>query len=332
MKQIESGGSSGRKRRTMVCLAAILMVLLAMSCSGCRSEPNEAVNVLMGKDRVPPRLLGLKAIAPSQVRASFDEPVTLVSGSHQPLDSRKSNHVVIALEQALEPGKSVRISGTVKDEAGNRMSFEGEAYGFNPRMPEVLITELTSDGTPKSPDRTEIAALSDGNIAGMCLCDGIRTDFVSWFVFPDCEVRKGDYIIVCWDGKWSSPKPSVHVFSAKGNPSQYNGIQTLYADPSADSDALDCVIYANHEGTAYSRFGSQAMQNRAEAALDAGIWRLAAGDGELTGLDAVNSRAATATRSISRRMPYLDSDSAADWYVTVTGGSTMGADNTSEAF
>lgn len=325
---------NGRMKEFLLPLLCFAASLLVCACSGCDSNVLRTVNVLQGRDRLPPRLECLESVGSREVRIVFDEPVTLVRKNFQYGAMNDRNMISVILDKVLSPGEKVRLSGAVMDENGNRMSFDGEVYGFNNHIPEVLISEITTGGTEKSPDRTEIAVLSDGNMAGMCLCDGIRTDFLNWFVFPDCPVKKGDYVVVCWGQSWKPGYDGVKVMecNGKGNPSQFNGIQTLYRSPSANSELVDCVVYANHDGSAYAKFGSQAVQNRVSTAVQLGFWNIQQGAEEITGLCGVNSARTTATRSISRYFPYVDTDSMKDWYVTQTSGSTFGRDNTSDPY
>lgn len=319
-------------------ISAALMLFAALaicSCSGCRAEIGHAVNVLQGQDRIPPRLLSMAAVSPTQIQIKFDEPVTLSRAPFPCMQESHGNIITITLDSPLAPGSSLSLSAAAQDARGNMTSFSGTIYGFNPRTPSLLITELTTAGTSKSPDRTELLALSDGNMAGVTLYDGVIADFSHHFIFPDTEIRRGEYIVLQWTGEPPDSTQSVHHFSAmrQSDPSQYNGIQMLCEDPSRASRILDCVIYTNHNGQAHSRFGSKQNLARAKTAIGLGAWKAAAIDnGEITGLCGVDSSKATATRSMSRRFPYEDTDSNADWQITATGGSTFGSDNLSPPY
>lgn len=311
-------------------MAVLCWAVLMMSCLSCEAGFKEVVDVLSGRDIVPPRLVGMEAVAPDRVHVVFDEPVEPALGSFGCGAWADRNIVSVELGRVLPPGESAEVGGTVVDPSGNRTSFQGRVYGHNPRIPRLLITELTTAGTPKSPDRTELAVLSGGDMAGLCLCDGLRGDFENRFVFPSCQVEAGDYVVVCWDGQ---PQTDPLVFHAGGKGlSQYNGVQGLFETPAADAVCLDCVLYANHGGTAHGKFGSAAVLERAVLAVEEGLWNLAEGETEVSGLSAVDSSKATATRSMARRFPYKDTDSARDWYTTENRGSTFGGDNTSAAY
>lgn len=319
------------KSAALLRLAVICWAFLLLGCLSCEARSREVVNVLSGRDIVPPRLLRMEAVAPDRIEMAFDEPVLLAWSDFDFPFSTDRNIVAARLPSPLAPGEELALGGVVIDLSGNRMGFRGVVYGFNPRVPRVLITELTTSGTEKSPDRTELAVLSGGNMAGLCLCDGIRADFISRFVFPDCPVEEGDYVVVCWDGVPQSDPLVFHAGAGSGL-SRYNGIQTLYRTPAAGATCLDCLLYANHGGTASGKFGSAEVLARAAKAVEEGWWRLAPGETETTGLSAVDSSKATATRSMARRFPYIDTDSASDWYTTENRGSTFGGDNTSAPY
>lgn len=312
--------------------AALLLVLAALTaCTGCQSDASRAINVFEGRDRIPPRLTDLRAVSATEVQAVFDEPVTISVNDSPYSCTSSANTVTFSLGFVLDAGRSVEIRATVRDEWSNSTSFSGTVFGYNPDVPALLITELTTTGSAKSPDCTELYCLTDGNLCGVCLYDGLPDEYNFRFVFPSASVRKGDYIVIEWEGKGNSTVGNVHFFGAglDTNPSQYNGLQALSVSPSPGADVMDCVLYANHAGVAYERFGSAKNLRRATKAVERGLWRAG---GEITGLCAVDASKTSATRSIARIWPYQDTDTAYDWYITATGGCTFGAANTAPAF
>lgn len=167
--------------------------------------------------------------------------------------------------EGLNPGESRMI----EIEHGNN-SVRTEVWGFNARLPEVLINEFSTKGDKRNPDRTEIYVAEDGNLCGMVLTNGKEV-----FMFPDTEVKAGEYLVYNWK---------------TGLPANNGKIQ-LRRDPSKWSEVLDSVEYTDK-----------------------------------------SSKQSTATRTMSRRLGKdglpIDTDSAQDWYITVTRGQSFGQKNT----
>ena len=306
--------------------AVALVLVLLLGCSQDVDVP-EVFNVFSGVDDTAPVLLGAYSESSSTVRLDFSEPVKLY-GSYVGQYSARSEgkSIYIVLPSTLEPGVKTQISGRVRDNAGNTCGFSIQVWGMNPRLPDLVINEFTTKGSEKSPDRTELRILEDGNLNGMVLYGGIPDDWDVRLLFPDMEVRRNDKVVVWWTQELPETAESgngvVNICaSCSDNPSSNNGTFVLCDTPSIGARVIDAVIYSNFSSS-YQGFGTKSAQQRAQWVLDCGAW---------TG-DAVDSTSSTATRSISRFSDGRDSDSAIDWYITVTGGSTFGSDNTSEPY
>ncbi|MBR6085337.1 MAG: hypothetical protein IKP61_06985 [Spirochaetales bacterium] len=309
----------------LILAAAILLVVL--SC-GTEPEPAEVFNAFIGKDCLSPTLLSVKSESGSIIRLEFDEPVKVFGRSFEPSAARcDGRFVYVSLPKSLPPGQKSTVSGRVKDYSGNTTGFSVSVWGFNPRLPETVINEFSTKGTAKSPSRTELLVLGEGNLNGIVLYCGIPDDYDVCVMLGDIEVKKDDLVVIWWTealpedvvpreaGVWNICAQSAQ------KPSSNNGTLVLCENPSSGSAVMDAVVYSNfsqsHEG-----FGTRAALLRARWVLASGAW---------TG-DAVDGTSSTATRSVCRFSGRTDSDSDSDWYVTVTSGSTFGAANTSEAF
>ncbi len=80
----------------------------------------------------------------------------------------------------------------------------------------------------------------------------------------------------------------------------------------------------------YRGFGSAATLARAEELVRQGGW--IATEQAIRPEDAVNPEAGTATRSLCRGSDSQDSDTAADWHIVPTRGSTFGTANSDERY
>ena len=311
----------------LLTVSAVAVLFVVLSCSQ-EPEPIELFNVLAGKDCQAPVLLSVQSESSSIVRLEFDEPVKVFGSSFGYSKARaEGRFIYVSLPDSLPPGECSTVSGRVKDYAGNTAGFSVSVWGFNPRLPEIVINEFTTKGTAKSPSRTELCVLEDGSLNGMVLYAGIPDDYDTCVVLGDIEVKKDDLVVIWWleelpDGILKKLPGLWNVCSASSaKPASNNGTIVLCENPSAGAAVLDAVVYSNfsqsHEG-----FGTKSALQRAMWVISAGAW---AGE-------AVDGTASTATRSVSRRMNASDSDSCSDWYVTVTSGATFGSVNTSDAF
>ena len=161
------------------------------------------------------------------------------------------------------------------------------------------------------------------------------------------DVVAGDYVVVHFrpqgipeeinettdraasGGRNASPDAWDYWVSGGTGLSTNNGVLSLVENPLGGY--IDAVIYSNRTSesdTRYRGFGSRKMLARADAVVEAGQW-VAAGRAVVPE-DAIPSGASTATRSMSRRSDGRDTNSAADWHITPTRGSTPGSVNTDE--
>ena len=319
------------KRKAIIILttAAALTVAMVVLLIGCSQEIDavEVFNAFAGTDNVAPVLISASTQSSSVVKLDFSEPVKVYGSSFGEYSARSDGKsIYISLPSSLEPGCRSEISGRVRDYAGNTCGFSVQVWGLNPRLPAVLINEFTTKGTEKSPDRTELRIMSDGNVNGMVLYSGIPDDWDGRVVFPDMEVRKGDNVVVWWT---QDLPPSAEAYpsglnicaaSSDGLPSN-NGTLVLCDTPSIGAGILDAVVYSNFSPS-HQGYGTKSAEQRAVWVIESGQWKG----------DALDSTSSTATRSMSRNLDGRDSDSCGDWYITVTGGYTFGSDNTSEPY
>ena len=103
--------------------------------------------------------------------------------------SSADTHVDLVFGSPLLPGMSYVIEAIARDASGNCLNFLS-------RVPRLAINEFTTQGSGKHPDLVEIAVLSSGSLAGVCLQVGSRSDWDARLIFPDVTVKAGDYAVV----------------------------------------------------------------------------------------------------------------------------------------
>ena len=303
---------------------AVFLTALAIGCSQ-DVESIEIINIFSGADCTSPELVSVQPESGNVVRLVFSEPVKLYGDSMGTCQARaEGKNVYVMLGSSLSPGMKASLEGRVKDLSGNSTGFSVEVWGYNPAVPRILINEFTTKGTAKSPDRTELIVLGEGNVNGLALYAGTPGDYDARFVFGDIAVHEGDFITVWWtEALPEGAKTGSLDFCAgcEDGLSSNNGTLVLCSSPALGARVLDAVVYSNFTAS-HDGFGTKTAQERARWVLEAGSW-----NGE-----AADSSTSTSTRSVSRNRFSYDSDSCADWFVTVTGGATFGGPNDSDAY
>ena len=208
----------------------------------------------------------------------------------------------------------------------------------------MIINEFTTQGSGSHPDLVEIRVLSDGNLAGACLYEGVPGNWDQRYVFPDVTVSADDYIVVHFKPQGIPEEvdelvrpdvsggydahPAAWDFWVTGGTglSGNNGVITLCENPVGG--IIDGVLYSNRTSSSderYRGFGSTAVMERADALVAAGAW--IAAQTQVRPEDAVNPEDSTATRSIARMSSGRDTNTKADWHITPTRGLTPGLPN-----
>src|SRR5271169_2027509 len=306
-------------------------------------------------DLRPPQLQAVLSTGPSEVRVEFDEEASLV-----PDMTRISPPLAVA--EITGPGKQIEIRGEIQapgrlytleaeaeDAKGNRASFVADFYGYNGRVPELLINEFTPQGSGNHPDLLELKALSAGDMGGVVLYQGTPGSFDIRIVFPHLEVAEGAFILVHWkpSGDPAEVNETEDMTASKGfdatdsawdmwvaggkGLSGNNGVLSLYDRPGGK--CLDGVLYSNRTSQSdelYRGFGSAETLARAEELVLAGGWKPAGA--RVTPEDAVNPDGSTGTRSICRQSHAVDTNSPEDWHIVPTRKATFGAENSDEVY
>lgn len=341
-------GSAGRRRAGGIALA--LSVL-----SGC--APEVVSGVLKPRDLTPPSVTSWTSSGERELRIEFDEEIEADPGLFALAPALGSLAVAatgaaltITADAEAVPGRSYSLEGTVRDAGGNSTSFVLPFWGYNPRLPAVLINEALTQGSSTHPDAVELAVLGPGDLAGLCFRVGSAGHSTLRYVFPSCEVSSGEFVVLHLkpqgiaeevdelQGTGSSggldASDGGRDFWYRGGDGALpgeNGALTLYGSPrGALTDALLYSSRTSSSDAKYAGFGSQALLDQAMEIAAAGGW--AAAGGAIAPEDAVPSADTTSTRTLCRSSASEDTGRAADWHVAPTRGATLGAVNSDEAY
>ncbi|MFW5825975.1 MAG: hypothetical protein ACOCVO_00310 [bacterium] len=327
--------------------------LLTFSCA-----PLPPIPFVSDADLAAPLVVDLRLASPVELEVAFDEPVSVVSGPHGSASvgevsvrggGEPAPAVTFRFAEAPSPEHEHHVEAQVADEAGNHLRFVARFYGLNPMLPAMLINELTTQGSGNHPDLVEIRVLTDGNLAGACLYEGVPGNWEQRFVFPSVDVTAGDYLVVHFKPEGLPEEvnetavrdasggldatPDAWDFWVDGGTglSGNNGTISLCENPLGGY--VDAVLYSNRTSDSdenYRGFGRRVVMERADALAAADAWTFA-GDA-IAPEDAVDPEPSTATRSMARGSDAADTNSRHDWHITPTRGLTPGTENTDEVY
>ena len=120
--------------------------------------------------------------------------------------SDDDKEVLIAVDQELKLGKKYELFGVVEDSYGNSLTFSIPFFGFNGRVPKIVMTEIQSAsvGSQNTKEKAagtyrneyiEFLCLESGNLFGLEVLSGYDGEEKK-FVFPSVEVKKGEVFVV----------------------------------------------------------------------------------------------------------------------------------------
>jgi len=212
----------------------------------------------------------------------------------------------------------------------------GTETGGGSGAPEMVINELRTEPlvTPSTPpanrraEFVEFRMLSAGNLDGLRVFvyrSGLAAPTV--FEFPDTEVNAGEFVVLhlrTLDYRYVDAQATAHNFWIPGSGSRLNKNSAVYV-LDRDDRVLAAVMLAENAAPAWN-WGS--LAEVAAFLFERGAWKSPEGT-VATPADAVlTARIGTATtRSVSRDETVPNTNTAADWYLTATGGVTPGLPN-----
>ena len=341
-------------RLTAAAAAVLTIVAVLIVPAGC-APGSEAEGPPFSADILPPKVIKSEVIDERSIRFTFDEPASgQPDGIHiePPLPVESLNpdgeSILVRFAEAQKIAENYVMRLKVSDKAGNSLSFLYKFSGLNPRVPKILINELTPRGSKNRPDAVELLVMSEGNIGGMVFTIGTEENAKGEFVFPLVEVKRGDFIVMHTKPQGIpeevNENDAVNVSGgrlavdtardfwmteAPGLPSN-NGAAVLYSR--RRGEVLDAVIWssrADNPDDEYLGWTKESFQ-WASALAAAGAWE-SSGKAVLPS-QAVRSEGSTATRSICRGTDANDTDTRSDWHIVPTRGVSFGTPNTNEVY
>jgi hypothetical protein len=308
-----------------------------------------------------PIFLGYRALSSTEISFQFSLPVGVVSLNFDPPAAVESidegETVTVTLSEPLKGGERFVADLLVEDGRRNTLNVLIPFRARNERIPEILITELRTEVSKLKVEFVELKTLSAGNLGALRLFVATNSMDIPIFEFPPVEVAEGEYLVVHLrsaeagivnelgedrgESGGTETSPEARDFWVPEATERFRKTDAVYL-MDQDDRIIDGVIFSE---TADIWWTKEILAASAEllGAQDAWIPLSAAGGsgdespaGQAVAVpgpaDAVDSSKTTNTRSICRDETVPDSNSAADWYITVTSGATPGNTNNPNRF
>jgi hypothetical protein len=319
-------------------LAAALLLGSACSCS-----TSDSAAQILGSSSEAPVFLSCKAVSETEIDFQFSLPVRVVSLRFSPAvevgSVEEGSTLRVNLAKRLGPGERLVADLLAEDAQGNTINVLIPLRARNDRIPELLITELRTEHSKPKTEFIEFKIVKAGNLAALRVFIAANKEPLV-YEFPQVEVAKGEYVVLhlrtleetCRDELGSSLDESGGTDAAAGARDLWvPGTAKLLHKTDAvyvldqDDKVLDAVMLAEES---LEWWNKESLAEAAEFLYSQGAWTTP--DGGLCGpKNAVDTSAikTALTRSVSRNEKAPDTNTAADWYITSTGGVTIGKPN-----
>ncbi len=259
---VRAGGMIVLAVQTVFVSGAVLAAAVPISCR----MTADGVKVVEPDDPVMPELRTVSVDDESTLRVTFSEDVSVsdcvVSDSAGRIGSTFSHEgkiLTCTLDKPMEVGADYNICGVAESSGGNSLSFKAPFKGYNPGIPELIITEIQGDavssmlkdekskGTCRA-EFVEVFALKGGNLAGLelvCASDGEEKKYE----FPQIKVNAGEFVIVHMrrKGNGCESETGDNLNLSYGGYS-VDGVRDLWADNDSDpriGSKEDIIIIRN---------------------------------------------------------------------------------------
>jgi hypothetical protein len=252
----------------------------------------------------------------------------------------EGSEVIITVSDSTTAGNLVTADILVEDEHRNTLNVLTPFRTRNDRLPSFLITEIRTETSKPKGEFVELKMLTGGSLGALRMFTATNSMDVPAFEFEPVEVKKGEYVVVHLrtyeDGSINETGTDLSAASATDAQSS---ARDFWLQDSAeklrktdavffmdqDSNISDGVLFSA-DGTWGSKTYSDNMAKAAQIMGEKGAWKASAGGVPSPG-DALSSANTTTTRTICRNESAGDTNTAADWYITVSSGATPGKPN-----
>jgi hypothetical protein len=328
----------------------VLALALVLCAAGCACSAENALQEVFGLSAESPEFIGWKAVSTEELSFYFSLPVTVTSARIDPTVEIASitmgKDVRLFLAEPCSGGVKMTADLLVEDAFGNTLNVLTTFSTRNDRMPSLVINEVRTEYSKPKVEFIEFYTLSAGNLGGMRLYLTGGPEDTPFYEFPPVNVAAREYIVLHLRTLDPASRDETGTDLTASPYTKDNEAQIDARDfwiPGAvkhinkkgaavylldqDDEVLDALIFCE---SASGGWADQKMARAAEFLAGAGAWRGSQSD--IGPEDAASSLGTTATRTINRRSGRADSNTAEDWYITVTSGNTPGKFNNGSVY
>ncbi|MCL2801567.1 MAG: hypothetical protein FWD28_07415 [Treponema sp.] len=299
---------------------------LALLVLGSCSTGDTAMSKMMGGGSNALVFHGSKAVSEDEIEFTFSRSVTVKYLSLKPdisvVSVDNGRTVRVKLEQIPAPGSLITADLLVEDERRNTINVLVTLRSRNNRMPDLVINELCTEYT-SSTGRTEFIEFkmrSAGNLGAMrvFIIGNSNASRQTVYEFSPAEVRNGDYVVLHLRTLDANAAVVPREYRIPGNTKLFHKTAMVYV-MDQDDRILNAVMISENPEQPWPK---DYFAETADFLIAEGAW-----NGK-----AALSTGTTATRTICRDETKTNTNSAADWYVTVTSGATPGGQNNTRRY
>ncbi len=263
------------------------------------------------------------------------------------------NLVELSFSEKPRAGNKYIVSLEVTDSLGNRNRLHIPFFGINERLPRLIISEFSPEGSKNNPDRIELYVLSGGIMSGIAFYLSHPLENDPDYIFPDIEVKAGEFIIIhAKSQNIPGETPEIDnksVASSKGthdsawdvwlpeSPGLSNTTGSIIITEYPRGPIIDAVSYTVKtldEAHRYLGYGRKGDLELLEYLVHKEHWQKQ--ETPIGPHLAIFSELSTSTRSINRYSDrdknYVDSNSASDWYIVPNRSSSFGERNNPDVY
>jgi hypothetical protein len=332
-----------------LCFFLFAVCVMLSSCASSK-EDSTALALMLGGSSQAPVFLNCRAVSEKEVEFEFSTPVTVASLNFEPeikIASIINGSVVkVQLEEAQEPGRLIYVDLLAEDERKNTINALVQLRARNNRMPKLEINEICTEynnaAAGKKEEFIEFKMKSAGNLGAMRVVINGNSNAAKQTIyeFSPVEVKEDEYMTLHLrtfdatnkdeytdaldESGGLNASPTARDFWIPGNTKLLHKTAMIYV-LDQDDKVINAVILSEKPDLWWAK---DYFTETAEFLYNSGAW-LSANGGICSPQDAVITANATNTRTICRDETVENSNTAKDWYVTITSGATPGRPNNS---
>jgi hypothetical protein len=325
-----------------------LLLGVCILLGSCSTPETPTAAQMLGGSSSALLYLNCRAVSQDEVEFTFSRSVTIKSLNFEPELSVASiengSTVKVKLEEKPESGKLITADLLAEYEKKNTLNVLVSFRTRNDRMPELVINEICTESATaaagKKEEFIEFKTKSSGNLGAMRVVIRGNTTAAkeTVFEFSPVEVKKDEYMVLhlrtynteSKDEYGSNLDESVGVnasatardFWIPGETKLLHKTAMIYV-LDQDDRVIDAVILSENPDNWWTK---DYFVEASEFLFNSGAWKSPDGD-VCSPKDAVISSGTTNTRTICRDETVENTNTAADWYITVTSGATPGKPN-----